>query len=89
MNILVNYLCGILGDHHACIHLGVHSFSCCLAWKKPVHSVINIVPVLVVLMFIFLAVCVKYKVIYVVYRISVYPVYCTIHINLVGVVFVV
>ena len=53
------------------------------------HSVINIVPVLVVLMFIFLAVCVKYKVIYVVYRISVYPVYCTIHINLVGVVFVV
>ena len=89
MKILVNYSCGILGDRHVCIHLGGHCFSCCLACKKPVLFVINTVPVLVVLMVLFLAVCVKYKVIYVVYRITVDPAYCTIHINLGGVVFVV
>ena len=87
MNILVNYSCGILVDHHVCIHLGGYCFSCCLAWKKPVHSGINIVPVLLVL--IFLAVWVEYKVIDVVYSIPVGPVYFTIHHNLVAGVVVV
>ena len=73
MNILVNGLCDSLGNHHAGIHLGDYCFSYCLAWQKLVHFVINIVPVLLVPIFLFLAVCVKYKVFDVVYSISVGP----------------